>query len=338
MHRRLLSLSAALTIVLFSSLLRAQQPQAELVSTQKIWDKATHHGATDLVRFQNLFYCCFREGPSATSGPGIVHLMLSSSGETWVDHMKLAEPNVDLRDPKLIVTHDGKRLYLLCATIAADGTRQSRYCTSTDGKFWSPFQKLLVKGDTLWRISVNPADKRYYGISYNIHPNTGGPAAEKEYSIKAYASQDGSVWQLAAPLSVPGMPTEATLRFTKDGNALALLTREGGNRLGAIGSAPPPYREWTWTPLKQPLAGPNFIELEDGRLIAGSRGFGATPGAHMVLYTLTPTSLTPLLELPSSGDCSYPGLCWHDGLLHVTYYSSHEGGKTAIYHAKVRLK
>jgi hypothetical protein len=56
----------------------------------------------------------------------------------------------------------------------------------------------------------------------------------------------------------------------------------------------------------------------------------------MVLFAMTPTSLTPILELPS-GDCSYPGLYWHDNLLHVTYDSSHEG-KAAIYYARVKVK
>jgi|GEM_PF-6459872 len=49
------------------------------------------------------------------------------------------------------------------------------------------------------------------------------------------------------------------------------------------------------------------------------------------------SSLTPLLELPSAGDCSYPGLYWEDDLLHVMYYSSHEG-KSAIYYARVKVK
>ena len=43
------------------------------------------------------------------------------------------------------------------------------------------------------------------------------------------------------------------------------------------------------------------------------------------------------LTLPSGGDTSYPGLVWHDGLLWVSYYSSHEG-KTSIYLAKVKLR
>jgi hypothetical protein len=46
--------------------------------------------------------------------------------------------------------------------------------------------------------------------------------------------------------------------------------------------------------------------------------------------------LTEFLTLPSSGDTSYAGLVWHDRLLWVSHYSSHEG-KTSIYLAKVKL-
>jgi hypothetical protein len=46
--------------------------------------------------------------------------------------------------------------------------------------------------------------------------------------------------------------------------------------------------------------------------------------------------LTEFLTLPSGGDTSYPGLVFYEGLLWVSYYSSHEG-KTSIYLAKVKL-
>ncbi|MEJ7592590.1 MAG: hypothetical protein WKF77_13640 [Planctomycetaceae bacterium] len=46
--------------------------------------------------------------------------------------------------------------------------------------------------------------------------------------------------------------------------------------------------------------------------------------------------MTECLELPSGGDTSYAGMVLHDGLLWVSYYSSHEE-KTCIYLAKVKL-
>jgi hypothetical protein len=38
----------------------------------------------------------------------------------------------------------------------------------------------------------------------------------------------------------------------------------------------------------------------------------------------------------SGGDSSYAGLLWHNGLLWISYYSSHSG-KTSIYLAKAKI-
>ena len=51
---------------------------------------------------------------------------------------------------------------------------------------------------------------------------------------------------------------------------------------------------------------------------------------------MTRTRYKPVLTLPSGGDCSYPGMVWHDGLLWISYYSSHEG-QTNIYLARIRI-
>ncbi len=47
--------------------------------------------------------------------------------------------------------------------------------------------------------------------------------------------------------------------------------------------------------------------------------------------------LAPLITLPSDRDCSYAGLVWHEGVLWLSYYSSHEG-KSAIYLAKLKIR
>jgi len=329
-----------LTLLSLATHLSAQE-QAQIVSVQKIYDKGKHNAFTDLTRFKNLFFCAFREADDHVGSDGKIRIMISSTGETWVDYAEIAEKGTDLRDPKLEVTPDGKRLYLLCGGSIYGGTkdlkgRRPRYSTSTDGKVWTPPQKLLAEGDWLWRCMVNPADQKMYGVSYNTYPTTGGPKPEAEWSLKSYTSTDGSVWQLSSIMQVPGQPNETTMRFLKDGTALALVRREAADKRGYIGTAAAPYREWKWTPLPTVVQGQNFIQLPDGSLIAGSRGVGATPGAHMVLFKMTPTSLEPLIELPSGGDCSYPGMVFHGGHLWVSYYSSHEG-KASIYIAKLRL-
>ena len=116
-------------------------------------------------------------------------------------------------------------------------------------------------------------------------------------------------------------------------------------RPGWVGSSLPPYRDWTFHKLQHRLGGPNFIRIPDGSLWAASRGYprgtpviGAwTQGeAFNVLAKMTLNGYEPVLKLPSGGDTSYPGMVWHQGLLWLNYYSSHEG-KTSIYLAKIRL-
>jgi len=46
--------------------------------------------------------------------------------------------------------------------------------------------------------------------------------------------------------------------------------------------------------------------------------------------------MTRLTKLPSGGDTSYPGMVWHNNMLYISYYSSHEG-KTSIYLAKIKI-
>ena len=78
------------------------------------------------------------------------------------------------------------------------------------------------------------------------------------------------------------------------------------------------------------------IRLADGRFVAAVRMHDN--GARTSLAWVEPATgkLTEFLKLPSGGDTSYAGLVFHDGLLWVSYYSSHEG-KTSIYLAKVQL-
>ena len=95
--------------------------------------------------------------------------------------------------------------------------------------------------------------------------------------------------------------------------------------------------DWSFAQIEASLGGPNFIRVPDGSLWASARGRGEDGRAATVLARMTRDSYESALILPSGGDCSYPGMVWHDDLLWMTYYSSHEGGKTSIYLAKIKL-
>ena len=313
--------------VVLSTTARAADP--EIVSVRKVWDAAPHNAFTDLIRFRDAWFLTFRESEGHVGGNGKLRVLTSADGERWESAALLAEEGIDLRDPKLSVTPDG-RLMIVAGGSVYDGKtfkgRQPRVAFSQDGHTWTPTTRVLAEGDWLWRVTWHGG--RAYGCSYDYRDSD----READRSLKLYASDDGVTYELVTTLRVPNLANETTVRVLPDGEMLALVRRESGNRRGWIGSSRPPYTDWTWNETEHRLGGPNFIALPDGSLLAGTRGSGPTT----VLARMDRTSLTPILTLPSDGDTSYPGLVMHDGLLWVSYYSSHEG-KSAIYLAKVRL-
>jgi hypothetical protein len=102
-----------------------------------------------------------------------------------------------------------------------------------------------------------------------------------------------------------------------------------------VGRSRAPYTSWAWRETGHSVGGPNFIRLPDGALWAAGRDSTGSPKTVIARMTLD-GSYQPVLTLPSGGDTSYAGLVWHDGLLWVSYYASHEG-KSAIYLARVSL-
>lgn len=304
----------------FAALLWLAAPQA--VSVTKVWDAGEHNAFTDLIRYKDEWFVTFRESQAHVGGNGVIRVLVSGDGARWVSAAVLAEEGRDLRDPKLSRMPDGRLMLLAGGSLYEGKTlkgRQPRVAFSRDGRAWTAPQPILADGEWLWRVTWNRGTG--YGVSYG----KGGGVL--------YSTRDGLRYDRVTALDAPGV-SEVTLRFVRD-RMIALVRRETDDRSGWIGFSDPPYTHWTWKSAGHRLGGPNFIVLPDGSMWAGSREH--TPeGARMALARMTATSYEPALLLPSGGDCSYPGLVWHGGLLWVSYYSSHEG-KSAIYLGKVAL-
>jgi hypothetical protein len=321
----------------------------KVISVRRIWDRGVHNAFTDLIRFRDHWYCAFREGSGHRSDEGKIRVIVSADGETWESAGLLEENGVDLREPKLSVTPDGRLFMVMGGTIWREGKyegRRPRISFSTDGRAWIQPQPILAPGDWLWRITW------FDGMAYGVSFLGGGGSAEPRRAF-LYKSADGVAWEQVVALGVPDV-SETTLRFLSDGEMIAFCrssTRGVGTRLG---SSRPPYQRWQWKEDRVALGGPNFIILPDGRWVAGSRvvlgevqgeeglrmpEVNAPPEAgpsRTALAWLTRERFQPFLILESGGDNSYPGMVWHDAMLWVTYYSSHEG-KSNIYLAQVQL-
>jgi hypothetical protein len=184
----------------------------------------------------------------------------------------------------------------------------------------------------MWRVTWHGG--KAYGVSY--------AAPDGKPWTSLLSSEDGFHFREVAPkMCGDGYPTEATLRFDNNSETLYCLQRRDGaapQNSALLGVGKAPYTDWQWHDLKIYFGGPNFIQIPDGRWIAAGRIIH--PDAHktdLAWLDVENKKLTPILQLPSGGDTSYPGLIWHDGFLWVSYYSSHEG-KANVYLAKVRIE
>lgn len=306
----------------------------ELLESKKIWDASPHNAFTDLARWQDAWWCTFRESEGHVGGDGKIRVLTSRDGATWESAALLAEEGIDLRDPKFCVTPDNRLMLTLGGSLYRGGKkllgRQPRVAFSNDGRIWTTPQKVLAEGDWLWRVTWHNGTA--YGTSYRTEPPAGA-APGTDWTLTLYKSNDGLAWTHVAPLPVSDHPNETTLRFRADGECLALVRREAGDKQAWLGRAAAPYTEWKWQPTGRFIGGPNFV-IRAGSLLASGRDL-RPGGPKTALGPLTDGQWDPALTFPSGGDTSYAGMVEHEGILWLSYYASHEG-KSAIYLAKVR--
>ena len=318
----------------------------ELLSVDMVWEGARHCAFTDLARFKGHWLLAFREASSHMLCPGKIRLLASEDGRAWESAALVDRRGVDFRDPKLCRAPGGRLDLLFGASPIKAGRyagRSTLVCRSSDGLGWDDPRSVTGDGDWLWRAERFRGSS--WGISYRL-------PSKRRWTVHLMESESGLEYRERAALAVPGLPSEATLRFRGE-EAIALVRRESGKAGAWIGRSRPPYSSWTWREAPFHLGGPNFLVLPDGRMLAAGRIWkGGSP--RVALLSMTPTSLAPILELPSGGDCGYPGMVLYSGELWLSYYSSHggpgtlappgaqvgprgRGGRARIYLARIRL-
>lgn len=338
MSRPMLAAFLALAALICPQSLHAQTPapplKAELIEVRTIADDAPHNAFTDLIYWHDQFVCAFRQGRGHVSTDGRIAILTSADGDQWERAATLTIPDLDLRDASLSVTPDG-RLMLIggVAPRKADGESSATgtfVAFSDNARDWTKPQVIVEPGRWLWRVSWH--NGKAYGVSYATPDNH--PVAS------LLVSDDGVKFTNLVPkLLAEGYPTEAVIRFAADGTAYCLQRRDGSapENSAYLGVSQPPYREWTWHDLHEFFGGPNLLQLPEGQWIAAGRIVrDGVPTTDVAILDVASKQLQPILSLPSGGDTSYPGLVYRDGILWVSYYSSHEG-KTSVYLAKVRL-
>jgi hypothetical protein len=303
----------------------------EIVSVEKIWDRAPHNAFTDLIRYQDQWWCTFREAAEhGEKSFGTLRVLVSPDGGQWAAAAVLAETGTDLRDPKLSQMPDGRLMIVAGGSISSgpdthtdSRNRSPRVAFSLDGHNWTAPLKVLAEDHWLWRVTWHK------GIGYSVSKL--GIGSDPRRGM-LYRTTDGLEWEWLTEFILPDNiwdASETTVRLMPDDEMVALI------RPRWIGRSKPPYVDWSFTQQKVGTQGPNFIRVPDGTLWASTRG-KMDDESCTVLGPIIDDIYEPILRLPSGGDTSYPGMVWHDGLLWMSYYSSHEE-KSSIYLAKIRL-
>lgn len=327
--RGTIALSAALAILGLANVSAAPPSESTIVDVRKIWDQAPHNAFTDLIRHNGKWFCVFREGDKHVSPNGALRVLTSEDGEEWSSAALIASPTADLRDAKITVTPEGRLMLAGAGALhqPAAARHQSYIWYSDDGANWGEAIPIGEPNYWIWRITWH--DGKAYGIGYSTGETRG---------TRLYVSEDGKKFDvLVRDLSNENYPNESALMFLEDGTALCVLRRDGQPDPSALlGTAKAPYTEWKWQNLGVRIGGPQMMQLPNGRFVVAGRAYDEK--ARTELWWLEPQTgeLTSMVSLPSGGDTSYPGLVFNDGLLWVSYYSSHEG-KTSIYLARVKL-
>ncbi len=187
--------------------------------------------------------------------------------------------------------------------------------------------------DWIWRVTWH--GDTGYAVDYHTDSLNG------DWEVVLLKTVNGADYQLVYPCNIPDRPSEATIRFSTPGDTMNILLRRDKNGAnGLFGKSSPPYTHWQWHDLGIRLGGPNFVKLPDGSWCIGTRLYPAdgNGGAKTALYHYRAGGdVQKIMELPSGGDNSYPGMVINNKILYIVYYSSHKQN-TAIYFTKIKIK
>ena len=186
------------------------------------------------MRFADRWWCTFREAQDHGPSIGTIRVICSDDGHSYESAAVLAEQEIDLRDPKLSITSDGRLMLVAGGSLYAGteyGTRAPRIAFSDDGYTWTTPQKVLAEDHWLWRVTWHE------GIAYSVSKLGEGSYPRRGF---LYSSTDGLDWQWITEFFLPNdtwTASETTLRFMPDGTMIALV------RPDWIGTSQAPYTD-----------------------------------------------------------------------------------------------
>lgn len=293
-----------------------------------------HNGFTDLQCWQGAYWISYRKGAGHVSMDARAVVAVSHDRSRFTE-MATARVKGDVRDPKLLPIDDhGMAMYFPSwidgsGRVERDGktylkTVQQFISFSDNGHDWQAPRPILEPGMWLWRIREHAG--RYYGLIQNLSGPYIGDTAPHQLDLAI--SDDLLCWETVARVG-DGL-NESDIVWRPDGEAW-IVSRTVKRNGSAFAAAKPPYTRWEVTDMAPMVHAPVMLE-HDGALYVAGRSHPATegmtdapfPGASLSVWRVGRGALEPVLRVPASGDCSYPGLIKDpEGRVCMSYYSQH---------------
>ncbi len=329
----------------------ADPPKVRVVEVRRAFHNGEHNAFTDLCRFAGRYYLTFRTCPDGhmVHPTSAILVLASDDGRRWEQVFRFHVPLRDTRDPHFLIFRD--QLFVYTGTWYCGESSPKSYdmnellgyaAVTHDGRRWTgPIMLEGTYGHYVWRAASH-GNKAYLCARRKRQFAHTSNRQQRDRLVESamLESDDGLVWRFAG-LFQEQYGDETAFLFEPDGSVLA-VARSGGGRNAQVCRSRPPYKVWQRRDLDRYIGGPLLARWGDNFLVGGRKVVDGP--AVTALYWLVDNRLQEIAELPSGGDCSYPGFVLRDPKhALVSYYSSHERDAqgrpiTAIYLAELAIE
>jgi hypothetical protein len=327
-------------------------PRVAVSRVRRAFHNGEHNAFTDLCRFGDHLYLTFRscpDGHMVHPTSSIIVLRSANDGTDWEQVHRFRVADRDPRDPHFLVFRE--RLFVYSGTWYSgkatlpreeyDLNKHLGYAAWTaDGNDWhGPVLLEGTFGHYIWRAAAH-GDRAYLCGRRKPQFEVLAPGEPRNTESLMLESEDGLIWRRRAVFR-PEQGDETAFQFEADGSLIA-VARTYSNQEAQLLMASPPYSEVRSAGLGRAIGGP-LLARWGGRYVVGGRKTQPGQGPTTFLAWLADGQLSEFAELPSGGDCSYPGLVeLSPTRALVSWYSSHEHGAsgeaiTAIYLAELEI-